>query len=421
MKEPFLSFRGWQGLSPDEAAREVRRRSQTLMPPLQQRAAIASLRGEVELAAEFERGRGAGPLGGVPYFLKDMFPIAGEPMLAGSTFLPEVRPPAAQDGALVLALRGAGAVLAGRSHMHEFAYGITGENPHYGDCENPRFPGRTSGGSSSGSAALVASGIVPFAIGSDTGGSIRVPAAFCGVFGFRLAPRNDWIKDAFPLASSFDTAGWFTAAAADMRLAIEALVGAPGVAVDRPRGIYLEMPGLDADVAEACRVAVERLAPAADSSARSDLQRAFSSALETYNTVAVDEAWAVHRPWAERYRERYDPGVWQRLNRVHAITGAQREAARLDFASIQGAWARYFLEFDFLVMPASPCAALLKRECTPENRSRLLSLTAPASVGGLPVLTVPVVLPSGLTTGLQIVVPSPLSPIVAWALERFGD
>src|ERR1019366_9194510 len=106
--------------------------------------------------------------------------------------------------------------LAGKSQMVEFASGLTGENPHYGDCPHPRFPERLSGGSSSGSAALVAAGVVPFAIGTDTGGCIRVPAAWCGLYGFRQSPGEELIRDAFPLSPTMDTAGWFTAHAADM-------------------------------------------------------------------------------------------------------------------------------------------------------------------------------------------------------------
>ena len=117
--------------------------------------------------------------------------------------------------------------MAGKdADLFEFAWGLTGENAHFGDCEHPRFPGRTSGGSSSGSAEAVAAEIVPLAIGTDTGGSIRVPAAFCGIFGYRGVPGEPWITDAVQLAPSFDTAGWFTRSGADMmRQLIEALVG----------------------------------------------------------------------------------------------------------------------------------------------------------------------------------------------------
>ena len=415
-----MTFPEWQQLPPAEAAREVHHRIRTRLAPGQQPAVIAALPDEAALAEVFARVSRGAPLGGVPYFLKDLFPLAGQPMFAGSTFLPEVFPPADQDCAMVRALQDAGGVLAGRTHLHEFAYGITGENPHYGDCEHPRFPGRTTGGSSSGSAAIVAAGIAPLAIGTDTGGSVRLPAAFCELFGFRLTPHDALIADAFPLAPSYDTAGWFTATAGDMKTAITALIGLPA-SLEAPGGCYLELPGLDPEVAAACREAAATLAPAADATTRDALLAAFSASVDAYNTTVADEAWAIHHPWAERYRERYDPGVWQRLNRVHSLTTAQRSTAQHATATIRNAFKQYFRTFDFLILPASPFAALTRADCTLANRLRILTLTTPASIGGLPVLTIPVALPSGLSTGLQIIIPHPRSPVVSWALSTCPD
>jgi aspartyl-tRNA(Asn)/glutamyl-tRNA(Gln) amidotransferase subunit A len=418
--EPLImTVREWQQLDPDAAAREVHARVRTLLPPTQQRAVIAWLPAEKRLAQLFSdcpRSADHG-LAGVPFFAKDLFDVAGAPTFAGSTFLPEVRPTRDNDAAIIRAAHHAGLVCAGKTHLHEFAYGITGENPHYGDCEHPQFPGRTTGGSSSGSAAAVAAGIVPLAFGSDTGGSIRVPAAFCGLFGFRLSPGDAWIKDAFPLAPSFDTAGWFTASAADMRLTLAALIGLR--TTHRPlRGCYLEAPGLDADVALALAESARRFAPRADTATRDELLRGFKRAFECYNTIVAIEAWQVHRAWAEQYRSRYDPVVWDRLNRVHSLSPEQIESAELARSTLRVLWTKFFLTYDFLVMPATPCGALFKSECTAENRARILSLTTPASVGGLPVLTIPVPLPSGLTTGLQLIVNQPQSPAIYAALSR---
>ena len=414
-----MTFAEWQQLTPEAAAREVHERVRTRLPAAQQRAAIAHLSSEHELAARFAAVPVTAPLGRVPYMAKDLFDVAGTATLAGSTFLPEVRPAGGNDGALIHVMRKAGAVLAGKTHLHEFAYGVTGENPHYGDVEHPGFPGRTTGGSSSGSAAVVAADIVPLALGTDTGGSVRVPAAFCGLFGFRLTPRDPWIADAVALAPSYDTAGWFTRTAADLRTSIRALVGLAS-APREPRGCYLEMPGVDPDVARACAVAARHFAPPADAAVRDELLRGFERSIETYNTTVALEAWEVHRGWAERYRDRYSPAVWQRLNRVQNITPVQVEAADLHTLALRALWARFFRTHDFLILPASPMPALQKAECTLENRGRILTLTAPASIGGLPVLTLPVVLPSGLTTGLQIIVNSPISPVVDWALSRCG-
>lgn len=413
-----MTFRDWQQLSPTAAAREVHHRVKTRLSPAQQRAVLAFLRPEEELATLLEAAPRSGALAGIPYFTKDLFDVAGLPTLAGSTFLSEVRPIPKNDGALTRSLAAAGAVLAGKTHLHEFAYGVTGENPHYGDCEHPHFPGRTTGGSSSGSAAAVAAGIVPLATGSDTGGSVRLPAAFCGLFGYRGVPKEPWIRDAFPLAPRFDTAGWFTTSAEDMRIALAALLNLR-TSTRAPHGVALELPGLDPDVSAAFRVAAARLAPPPDGATRMDLTNTFAAAGEAYNTIAICEAWEVHKTWAERFRDRYDPAVWQRLNRVHALTPEEIDRATVGRIGIELLWSSFFLNFDFLVLPASPSAAFTKAECTPANRKRILALTAPASLGGYSVLTLPVPLPSGLTTGIQVVINYSESPVLDWVLNRW--
>ena len=414
-----MTFRDWQLLAPEPAAHEIYTRVAQRLSPAQRRAVIAWLCPREELIERFRTARRDRPLGGVPFLAKDLFDFAGTPTFAGSTFLPEVRPTPATDGALARALLAAGAVFAGKTHLHEFAYGITGENPHYGDCEHPRFPGRTTGGSSSGSAAAVAAGLVPLALGTDTGGSIRVPAAFCGLFGFRLAPRDPWISDAVALAPTFDTAGWFTATGNDLRLTLQALVATVQLH-GAPRGCYLELPGLDRPVATACHAAAMRLGPDADVAVATDLLRGFAPALEAYHTTVALEAWEVHRSWAAQYKDRYDPLVWQRLNRVHALDPAQIDSAAPTVSTVRQLWDEYFRDNDFLVLPATPTPAPTKAECTPAMRNRILALTAPASLGGRPVLTVPVPLASGLTTGLQIVLRDPTSPVALWVLNRFA-
>ena len=415
-----MHFSDWQSLAPAPAAREFLRRANTMLSPAQQRAIFALLPTEAELVTHFASAPAGALLAGVPYLAKDLFDVAGFPTFAGSTFLPEVRADPTSDSAFISAVNAAGGVLAGKTHLHEFAYGITGENPHYGDVEHPRFPDRTTGGSSSGSAAAVAAGVVPFALGTDTGGSIRVPAAFCGLYGFRGAPHQPWIADAFPLAPSFDTAGWFTSNADDMSTALGALIGL-GTSTRTPRGCYLEIPGLTPEVATACRTAAARLAPPADNATRNELLRRFAGALDAYNIIVALEASAVHAAWSTDYKDRYDPAVWARLNRVHEFTPAQVASADAMLTAVRLAWTSYFLTFDFLILPAVHRPALTKAECTLAQRSRLLALTAPASIGGLPVLTLPVALDNGLSAGLQVVVNNPQSPVLPWALQSFQN
>jgi amidase/aspartyl-tRNA(Asn)/glutamyl-tRNA(Gln) amidotransferase subunit A len=371
---------------------------------------------EEALANRFSAAPRGSPLYGVPYLLKDLFDASGLPTFAGSSFLPEVRPTPARDAAIMGDLAAAGAVMAGKTQLFEFAWGLTGENAHYGDCEHPRFPGRTSGGSSSGSAAAVAADVVPLAIGTDTGGSIRIPAAFCGIFGYRGMPGDAWISDAVQLAPSFDTAGWFTRTASDMSRAMGALVGLR--TADRtPNGCYLELPGLDPEVAEACRAAAADLTRPADAATRAELLDKFASADEIYGVLAGVESWKIHRKWAEKLRSRYGPLVQDRLDRARGISHAQVAAVEPSYHALRLAWTKFFLTYDYLVLPASPFPALAKAECTPANRLRMLGLTAPASLGALPVLTIPVALPSGMSTGLQVIVNRPQSPVISWALE----
>ena len=412
-----MNFGEWQQLSPEAAAREVRRRVEANLSPAQRRAVVATLVDEPALAAAFAAAPAGSPLRGVPYMIKDLFDVAGLPTFAGSSFLPEIRPTPGGDSRIVRDLRGLGAVFSGKVHMFEFAWGLTGENAHYGDCERPGSPGRTSGGSSSGSAAAVAADVVPFAIGSDTGGSIRLPAAFCGIFGYRNIPGDAWIADAVPLAPSFDTAGWFTRSAADMRTALAALVGIR--ASERtPRGCYLDVPGLDPEVAAACRAAAANLAPAADGPTRDELLEKFASAAEIYGVLAGLEGWKYHRKWADRYRARYGPLVQDRLDRARGVSQAQVAAVEPSFAALKITWTKFFLAHDFLVMPSAPFPALAKADCTPANRLRMLGLTAPAGLAGLPALAIPVRLPSGMSAGLQVIVSHPQSPVLSWALGQ---
>lgn len=424
-----LPFAAWQAMDAATAAHELHQRVVQLPSPLRH-AAVAWLRPESELAAELgapvSRRAAAQPelgppgLKGIPYFLKDLFDYAGIETRAGSTFLHQVRPLPTHSSRIVGELTKAGAACAGKTHLVEFASGLTGENPHYGDCPHPRFPDRLSGGSSSGSAALVAAGVAPLAIGTDTGGSVRVPAAWCGLYGFRLTPDDALIRDAFPLAPTLDTAGWFTANAADLLTTIEALCG-PTQAARRPlRGCYLNarklVLAMDPAVATACDYAAASLSAHADPVAEASLVLSWHHAVEAYVTIGMSEAHAVHRNWLAPYHEHYDPVIWRRFTDAGHFPAADLAAARARLAEVRSVWRDFFRAYDFLVLPAVPCAAPTKAGATPELRRNILTLTAPASLGGLPVLTIPVPLASGLTAGLQIVVPRADSPVVPWVL-----
>ena len=179
----------------------------------------------------------AGPLAGRPFAAKDLFDIAGRPTRAGSRIRADAAP-AAEDATAVARLKAAGAILVGLTHMDEFAYGFTGENAHYGAVRNPRDPERIAGGSSSGSGAAVAAGLVPFALGSDTNGSVRVPAALCGIYGFKPTYGRVSRVGVAPLAWSFDHVGVLAATLEDTAAALDAIQGPdardPAASPDEP-------------------------------------------------------------------------------------------------------------------------------------------------------------------------------------------
>src|SRR5580698_1667894 len=174
-------------------------------------------------------GDGRSALWGVPISVKDCFDLAGSPTSCGIHFYRDLNGIAARDSWLVEQLRAAGAVITGKTHLHPLAYGITGENPEYGDCTQPRDSGALTGGSSSGAAASVQEGSAVAAIGTDTGGSVRAPAALCGLAGYRasidLAHQRGLWRGGTHLAPSFDTLGWLFRDVRDAPLLAEALFG----------------------------------------------------------------------------------------------------------------------------------------------------------------------------------------------------
>lgn len=407
------TFAFWRELAardPAAAARTFHERVAALSEA-ERRAIFAFIPDEATLTRSFAAAvRQGGPLAGVPYVLKDLFSVAGRRIGAGSAFLAEVRDAETVDAPIVVRLRQAGAVFAGSTHLHEFAFGITGENPHFGDCPNPRLPGRLSGGSSSGSVACVAGGIAPLGIGTDTGGSIRVPAAFCGVWGHRGKPRSEFMEHCFPLAPTFDTAGWFTTNVRDLECATRALYGATPSPVARPlaRIPALLLPSeVEPALAEHLDAAAREMAePLPDDLLRSFLE-VTADAGTAFTAIQGVEAAAAHAEWIDACRERYDPVVWGRLDRGRKRSKAEFEAGLVVRERIQGIFDRIFARFSGLVLPSSPFPALTKAGCTEEARRRLLQLTAPCSHAALPALAVPVGLPDGATGGLQVITQEP--------------
>ena len=303
-------------------------------------------------------------LEGLPVSIKDLFDIAGETTLAGSVVL-KGSAPASGDAEVVRRLRAAGAIIIGRTNMTEFAYSGLGLNPHYGTPLNPwdRASGRIPGGSSSGAAVSVTDGMAVAGIGSDTGGSVRIPSALCGLTGFKPTARRVPMRGVLPLSTCLDSIGPLAPSVACCAVLDSVLAGAP---VDIPppgelRGLRLLVPctvvldEMDATVAAAFRRTLSTLSTAGASIREAPLP-AFArlAGINAKGGFTAAEAWAWHRDLIERAAGSYDPRVVSRIQRGREMSAADL----LDVLQARTAWIAevesVVAGFDALIMPTVP-------------------------------------------------------------------
>jgi aspartyl-tRNA(Asn)/glutamyl-tRNA(Gln) amidotransferase subunit A len=363
------------------------------------------------------------PLGGIPLCVKDIVDVAGMPTTAGAAGW--TRHPA-DDAPAVARLRAAGAVIVGKGHTNEFAYGIDGRNPHWGDCRNPHDAERLTGGSSSGPAAATAAGLALGGLGTDTSGSLRVPASLCGVVGLRpsrgLVPRAGIV----PLAWSYDVAGPLARTAADAALLLDALAGAPlesnlpargRAAVGRPLagvgiGVLEELVEgrCEPYVVAGFAAALDRLRELGAHTRPLRLEY-LGHGPPAHYTIQMSEAAAVHAPWFADQAPRYAPSVRLRLEGgwllpAHAYLVARR-AHKLIAAEARAAMDREGLHA--LAAPATPLVAPRRDAETVALaggsvpvREALLSATVPLTQLDGPVLCFPIGDREGLPFGMQL-------------------
>ncbi|WP_309385487.1 amidase [Cerasicoccus frondis] len=344
------------------------------------------------------------PLAGLPFGAKDLFDVAGLPTTAGSDFLAEVRSNIVQTSPVVEKLQAHGAALAAKVATVEFAYGMSGENAWYGDVPHPTLAGSLAGGSSNGSAYVVRRGLLPFSIGTDTSGSTRVPAAFCGLYSWRDTPAMFGEGGVFPLAQSFDTPGWFAADAASLQTLNDVMLPKGEFAASlRILDLSDYAEGLDPHLRMAGDALLSRLCATKSLAAMSLVRTAFQECFDAYNILGSTEAYSLHAPWLDAYEERYDPVIWGRINRGRHWTQEQFDWAVRKEAAVEGMWNELFADYDVIALPVTPIASPTKADMTEEFRVQLLSLNTPASLGRCPALTVPLFLEDGRSGGLQFV------------------
>lgn len=352
-------------------------------------------------------GHDPGPLAGVPYAVKDLFDVAGLPTTAGSA-VHAGAPPASDDALAIRRLRAAGAVLVATCTMDEFAYGFATINAHSGTCANPHDPSRLAGGSSGGSAAVVAAGLVPFALGSDTNGSIRVPASLTGLYGIKPTHGALPVAGTFPFAESFDDIGPFATSAADCALVWQALslreaeplAPHADIAVARLGGRF----AANCDPAQAAAMAA--IAPGAPVLDLPGIARARSAAF----LITAAEGGALHRATLAQDPLAYDPQVRDRLLAGALLPPQVKAEAEAFRAAFLADWARWTAPYDVLLAPATPCVAppiadpviLIDGEPRPA-RADLGIHTQPITFTACPSLAVPLRRPGALPLGLQLI------------------
>jgi Asp-tRNA(Asn)/Glu-tRNA(Gln) amidotransferase A subunit family amidase len=356
---------------------------------------LAEVQRQLDLAAS---GGASLPLFGLPVSLKDCFDLTGFPTSCGSKFYAAHKQNASADSWVAARLRAAGAVITGKAHLHQLAYGITGENLDYGDCLQPADATLLTGGSSSGAAASIQEGSAIAAIGTDTGGSVRGPAALCGLAGYRSSLGvGDWTGGAH-LAPSFDTIGWLCRDLRDLPLLAEALFDLPP---ENPASQTTRVGILTGPLLETCEPAIH-----AAMQAWQDRFRGAACQIQPFNPPFWPEAWDIYAPLqaAEAAKihagffHEFDPVIAARLEWGASLGENEVRQLRQRHAAFRQQHDQLFHQFDFLLAPISPLTRLLAGADHTETRARLLRLTTPASLGGNPAI----VLPSP-GTGLQLI------------------
>jgi aspartyl-tRNA(Asn)/glutamyl-tRNA(Gln) amidotransferase subunit A len=360
-------------------------------------------------------GVSLGPLDGTIVSIKDLFDVAGERTRASSKILAEEAAPAQADAPVVRRLRAAGAVIVAKTNMTEFAFSAIGANPHFGTPGNPSDRARVPGGSSAGAPVAIADGMCDIAIGSDTGGSVRVPAALCGIVGFKPTQRRVPIEGAFPLSSTFDSIGPLARSVADCAKADAVIAGedfaplAPVALAGLRFGLAggLPLDKLDDTVATAFDAAIKRLDGAGIRIMR-EKTSLFDDIAEVnaYGGISQSEGCAVHRDRMKRRAADIDPNVRARIERGFAFSAAdyiEMLRARARFARAMDAW---LAAFDVLVMPTVPIVAPTIAEVADPKvfaarNVALLRNTSPVNFCDLCAISLP--LAASLPVGLMLV------------------
>jgi amidase len=353
-------------------------------------------------------GAAGGPLAGLTFAAKDLFDVAGHPTGAGNPDWARQYPVPTRHAWAVQRLLDAGATLIGKTITDEVSLGILGENPFDGTPLNPRAPDRVPGGSSSGSASAVAQGLCDTALGTDTGGSVRVPASFCGLHGIRPTHGRLDLSGMLPQAPSSDTTGWFARDARTFARVSEVLLGEP-IPPARPARLVVARDAFglaDEETAAALQPVVRRLT-ALVREVREDIMAppGLTAWARAQRTLQPWEAWLTFKEWIDRQNPRMQWSVARNLALGSAIPESERQWAALVRAEARARLTALVPPGTILCMPTTPFPAPLKGlplATLEPLRARLTCLAAHGGLAGLPQVSLPDALVDGLPVGLSI-------------------
>jgi amidase len=353
-------------------------------------------------------GAAAGPLAGLSFAAKDLFDVAGTVTGYGNPDWAATHAPATRDALVITQLLQAGATLTGKTKTVELAYGLTGENVWQGTPKNPAAPDRLPGGSSCGSAAATAAGLVDFAMGSDTGGSVRIPASYCGVFGIRPSWGAVSLTGACPLGPDYDTAGWFARSATMLRRVGDVLLppgdaGAVGPLISVAEAWANAEAETAAALMPALKAAESLLGPALVTHVAPEGLEAF---YEHFRCAQAEQAWTALGPWVAATNPKFGPGVKERFDAAAAMDPAKSAAGRAFRRVAQARFHALLGGGAVMIYPTSPAPApLLASSLAEQNavREKTMGVTAIAGFCGLPEVSIPVGKAKGAPVGLSLV------------------